>query len=56
MIVVIMDFKYTIKKGEKYYIAECKDTGVISQGKNKKEALENLIEARKLYLEEFSQQ
>ena len=48
-----MELTYTIKKGEKFYIAKCNETGTVSQGKTKKEALENLKEATECYLEVF---
>ena len=48
-----IEFTYTIKKGEKFYIAKCKEVGTVSQGKTKKEALENLKEATECYLEVF---
>ena len=48
-----MEFTYTIRKGEKFYIATCKEIGTVSQGKTKKEALENIKEATECYLESF---
>lgn len=40
-----------IHKGEKYYIAECTDLPVITQGKTLDELVENLKEALSLHLE-----
>ena len=41
-----------IYKGEKYYIAECLDFSVVSQGKNLDEVSENNKDAILLHLEE----
>lgn len=35
------------------YVAECPETGTVSQGATLEEALHNLREATELYLEEF---
>jgi len=40
-----------VYKSEKYFVAECPEIGTASQGKTKKEAIENLKEATELYLE-----
>ncbi len=40
-----------IYKGEKYYVAECVDLPVVSQGKTLDEAVENVREAISLHLE-----
>ena len=40
-----------IYKGEKYYVAECVDLPVVSQGKTLDEAVENIREAISLHLE-----
>ncbi|MEK7202747.1 MAG: type II toxin-antitoxin system HicB family antitoxin [Patescibacteria group bacterium] len=40
-----------IYKGEKYYIAECVDLSVVTQGKTLDELVENLKEAIELHLE-----
>jgi len=40
-----------IYKGEKYYVAECLDLPVVSQGKTLDEAVENIKEAISLHLE-----
>ena len=40
-----------IYKGEKYYIGECIDLPVITQGKTLDEAVENIREAIALHLE-----
>ena len=48
-----MKFKVVIREGEDdWYVVECPSLpGCISQGKTKKEALENIKEAIELYLE-----
>jgi predicted RNase H-like HicB family nuclease len=43
--------KAFIRKGEKYYVAECLEISVITQGKTLDEALTNLKEAVALHLE-----
>jgi predicted RNase H-like HicB family nuclease len=43
--------KAFIKKGEKYYVAECLEIPVVTQGKTLDEAVENLKEAVALHLE-----
>jgi len=43
--------KAFIKKGEKYYIAECLEISVVTQGKTLDEAVANLKEAVALHLE-----
>jgi len=40
-----------IYKGEKYYVAECIDLPVVSQGKDLDEVVENIREAISLHLE-----
>lgn len=40
-----------IHKGEKYFIAECLDLPVVTQGKTLDEAVENIREAINLHLE-----
>jgi len=40
-----------VYKGEKYYVAECVDLPVVSQGKTLDEAVENIREAISLHLE-----
>ena len=42
-----------IKKGEKQFVAFCPELDVVSQGFTAAEALENLKEAAKLYIEEM---
>ena len=42
-----------LHKEDDMYVAECPQVGTVSQGKTIEEALENLIEATELYLEEF---
>jgi predicted RNase H-like HicB family nuclease len=43
--------KAFIKKGKKYYIAECLEISVVTQGKTLDEAVANLKEAVALHLE-----
>jgi len=40
-----------VYKGEKYYVAECVDLHVVSQGETLDEAVENIREAINLHLE-----
>lgn len=40
-----------IHRGEKFYVAECVDLPVVSQGKTLDEAVENVREAISLHLE-----
>jgi len=40
-----------VYKGEKYYVAECVDLPVVSQGKTLDETVENIREAINLHLE-----
>jgi len=42
-----------IRKEDDWYVAECADTGTVSQGATIEEALANLKDATELYLEEF---
>jgi predicted RNase H-like HicB family nuclease len=42
-----------IRREDEWYVAECADTGTVSQGRTIEEALNNLKEATTLYLEEF---
>jgi len=42
-----------IHREELWYVAECPEIGVVSQGKTIEEAVMNLKEATELYLEEF---
>ena len=43
--------KAFIHKGEKYYVAECLDIAVVTQGKTLDETIANLTEAVALHLE-----
>ena len=43
--------KAFIRKGEKYYVAECLEIPVVTQGKTLDEAVANLREAVALHLE-----
>jgi len=42
-----------LHKEEDMWVAECPETGTVSQGKTLEEAIDNLREATELYLEEF---
>lgn len=52
---MVSDMKHTIKafvhKGEEYYIAECMELAVVTQGKTLDETIANLEEAVSLHLE-----
>jgi predicted RNase H-like HicB family nuclease len=45
------NIKAYIKKGDKYYVAECMDIAVVTQGATIEETINNLEEAIALYLE-----
>jgi predicted RNase H-like HicB family nuclease len=42
-----------LHREDQWYVAECPEVGVVSQGKTIEEAVANLKEATELYLEEF---
>ncbi|MGA2688719.1 MAG: type II toxin-antitoxin system HicB family antitoxin [Candidatus Korobacteraceae bacterium] len=42
-----------VHREEAWYVAECPEVGVVSQGKSIEEAIANLKEATELYLEGF---
>ncbi len=44
-----------IHREKRFYVAECREVGTISQGMTKDEAYKNLKEATELYLKEFPQ-
>ena len=46
-----MSFQFKVYKGEKYYVAECMDLPVVTQGKTLDEVVENVREAIALHLE-----
>jgi len=46
-----MNYTATIKKGEKQYVAVCHEVDVVSQGYTIEEAIDNLKEARELFIE-----
>ena len=48
-----MTYTAVICKEEEWYVAECPETGTVSQGPTIEEAITNLREATALYLEEF---
>lgn len=48
-----MVFTALVFKEEDIYVARCPEVGTASQGKTIEEAVANLKEATKLYLEEF---
>lgn len=43
--------KAVVRKGEKYYFAECTEIAVVTQGQTIEETLDNLREAVALHLE-----
>ncbi len=43
--------KATIRRGDDYYVAECLEIAVVTQGKTLDETVENLKEAVELHLE-----
>jgi len=43
--------QFRIYKGEKYYVAECIDLPIVTQGKTLDEVVENIREAISLHLE-----
>lgn len=47
-------FTVIIYKEEDMYVAECPEIGTVDQGETIEEAVANLKEATKLYLQEFS--
>ena len=42
-----------VHQEDAWYVAECPEIGVVSQGRTIEEAVSNLKEATELYLEEF---
>ena len=44
--------QFRVYRGEKYYVAECMDLPVVTQGKTLDEVAENIKEALSLHLEE----
>ncbi len=46
-------FIAVLHKEDNLYVAECPETGTVSQGKTIEKAIANLKEATELYLEEF---
>ncbi len=44
--------KAYVHKGDKYYVAECLEIPVVTQGKNLDEVISNLQEAISLHLED----
>ena len=46
-------FTAVLHKEEDIYVADCPEVGTVSQGGTLEEAINNLKEATKLYLEEF---
>jgi len=45
-----INIKYRIFKGDKYFVAECNDLDIFTQGRTLTEATENIREAIYLYL------
>ena len=44
--------QFRVYKGEKYYVAECVDLPIVTQGKTLDEVVENIREAIELHLED----
>ena len=49
----VRTYTAVIHREHPWYVAECPEVGVVSQGKTLDEAIANLKEATELYLEEF---
>jgi len=49
-----MTYTAVICKEDEWYVAECPETGTVSQGHTIEEAIANLREATELYVEEFA--
>ena len=49
----IQTYTAVVHREEAWYVAECPEVGVVSQGGTLEEALANLKEATEVYLEEF---
>ena len=50
---IMKTFTAVLHRQEDMYVAECPEVGTASQGKTIEEAVSNLRESTKLYLEEF---
>ena len=49
----VKTFTAVVHQENDLYVAECPEVGTVSQGRTVEEAVANLKEATKLYLEEF---
>lgn len=49
----VQTYTAVVHREEEWFIADCPEVGVVSQGKTVEEAVANLKEASELYLEEF---
>lgn len=49
----VQTYTTVVHREEEWFVAECSEVGVVSQGKTIDEAVANLKEATELYLEEF---
>jgi predicted RNase H-like HicB family nuclease len=49
----IQTYTAVVHREETWYVAECPEVGVVSQGKSLDEAVANLKQATELYLEEL---
>ena len=49
----IQTYTAVVHREDNWYVAECPEVGVVSQGKTIEESVANLKEATELYLEEF---
>ncbi len=49
----IQTYTAVVHREENWYVAECSEVGVVSQGRTIDEAVANLEEATELYVQEF---
>jgi predicted RNase H-like HicB family nuclease len=50
----VQTYTAVIHREDAWFVAECPEVGVVSQGKTQEEAVANLKEATELSLEEFA--
>ena len=53
LVMPVHTYTAVIHREELWFVAECPEVGVVSQGATLEEAVANLKEATELYLEEF---
>ena len=49
----VQTYTAVVHREKTWYVAECPEVGVVSQGETLEDAIANLKEATELYLEEF---